>query len=318
MPRRSRIPARITDRVFRPRRERVGRHTAVMGTSASVFHGEPAAEHLALLGTRVSQVAHDLRHHFASIYANVEFMADPHTLQDDREQLMEEVQSAVYGATAMLETMVTIARTGRCTHQRKVSIARLIKRMVALVRTHPDGRSVEIVCRELASVKAPVDGARLSSAVYNLVLNACQAAVRGNPHPRVEVVLEDEGHFIRLRVFDNGPGVPDAIRACVFQPFVKSARSSGLGLGLAIVEQVAAEHNGFVSIESGTRESGRLQGAAFSLFISKCGSKTSSDARPIPLRRVALDRAVASPGHADGIALATRIAGFQQLDSVQA
>lgn len=312
MPRRSRISARVTDRVFRPRRERGG-HGAAMETSASIFHAETAAEHLALLSTRMSQVAHDLRHHFASIYANVEFMADPQILQGDREQLMEEAQSAIHGATAMLETMVTIARTGRYMHPRKVSIARLIERTVALVRTHPDGRSVEIVCREMATVKTPVDGARLSSAVYNLVLNACQAAVRGNSHPRVEVVLEDEGHFVRLRVSDNGPGVPDAIRACVFQPFVKSAGSCGLGLGLAIVEQVAAEHNGFVSIESG-----RLQGAAFSLFISKCGSKTSSEARPIPLRRAAADRTVVSSGHIEGIDVATRIAGFQQLDSVRA
>ena len=54
---------------------------------------------------------------------------------------------------------------------------------------------------------------------------------------------------IEIRIIDNGPGIPPAIRDQIFQPFVTN-KPSGQGLGLALVTKVAAAHGGLVEVRS--------------------------------------------------------------------
>jgi two-component system nitrogen regulation sensor histidine kinase GlnL len=58
-----------------------------------------------------------------------------------------------------------------------------------------------------------------------------------------------------IRVSDNGPGIPAAIRNNLFDPFVSAGKPNGTGLGLAIVSKIIADHGGAVSVES-TSENG--------------------------------------------------------------
>ena len=56
-----------------------------------------------------------------------------------------------------------------------------------------------------------------------------------------------------IRVSDNGPGIPVAIRNNLFDPFVSAGKPNGTGLGLAIVSKIIADHGGAVSVESTSR-----------------------------------------------------------------
>ncbi len=57
------------------------------------------------------------------------------------------------------------------------------------------------------------------------------------------------GKCLSLRIADNGAGVPEGIRATLFQPFVSEGKPSGMGLGLALAQKIAQEHNGSVKLE---------------------------------------------------------------------
>jgi two-component system nitrogen regulation sensor histidine kinase GlnL len=57
--------------------------------------------------------------------------------------------------------------------------------------------------------------------------------------------------MVGFEVGDDGPGLPSAIRARVFQPFV-TGREGGSGLGLAFVERIIKAHRGTVSVRSDT------------------------------------------------------------------
>ncbi len=61
---------------------------------------------------------------------------------------------------------------------------------------------------------------------------------------------------------DEGSGVPEAIRATVFDPFVSSGKPNGTGLGLAIVSKIVQDHGGSVSIERTSRRWNRGAGQA--------------------------------------------------------
>ena len=60
----------------------------------------------------------------------------------------------------------------------------------------------------------------------------------------VTVSADREGTLVRLRVADDGPGVPAKARAHMFQAFQGSVRKGGTGLGLAIAAELAAAHGG--------------------------------------------------------------------------
>jgi signal transduction histidine kinase len=94
-----------------------------------------------------------------------------------------------------------------------------------------------------------MDCTRLGSAVYNLLLNACQAARAGDAPGWVKVQLTEDQRFVHVRVMDSGYGVPAAIRKTLFQPFVSTDRANGTGLGLSIVDRTAKEHGGYVDME---------------------------------------------------------------------
>ncbi len=98
----------------------------------------------------------------------------------------------------------------------------------------------------------------LGQALLGLVTNAAQAAPE-----RGSVTLEarSTGDEITLSVSDDGPGVPEADRERIFEPFY-STRRDGHGLGLAVVRQIARAHG--ARIEVGEGEAG---GARFSIVF---------------------------------------------------
>ncbi len=101
----------------------------------------------------------------------------------------------------------------------------------------------------MESVDAWVDAKMLSRAVFNLLLNACQAAKNGATTPIVSVSLQETAESILIAIRDNGSGVPSAIRETMFLPFVSSGKENGVGLGLTLAQRIAQEHGGFVRLE---------------------------------------------------------------------
>ena len=125
-----------------------------------------------------SSVSHDLRHHLSAIYANAEFMSLAQTANEERLELLLEVQEAVQGMTDLIESLLLFSQTGQVLHLLYESVAQLIERTIHTVHQHPECRDVEIIAANFESVDAWVDGKKLGRAVYNLLLNACQAADR--------------------------------------------------------------------------------------------------------------------------------------------
>ena len=86
--------------------------------------------------------------------------------------------------------------------------------------------------------------------IRNLVDNALQYTPRGGT-VTVRVLADPFGQVLVLQVEDNGPGIPEAERELVFQPFYRALGTEvdGSGLGLAIVREIAERHDATVSIE---------------------------------------------------------------------
>jgi two-component system sensor histidine kinase HydH len=101
------------------------------------------------------------------------------------------------------------------------------------------GVAVELDAQELPEVALSEDGLR--QVVLNLVLNALDATPRGG---RVRLVTRLRSDAAELRVEDEGPGVPDALRERVFEPFFSTRPDGAGGLGLAISRRIVEEAGG--------------------------------------------------------------------------
>ncbi len=208
-----------------------------------------AAERLATIGQMANSISHDLRHYLSAVYANAEFLGYDATGMQERMELLDEIRKGVRGMTDLIESLLLFSRTGKSLQPGWESLASLVARSVALVRANPDARGVEFVVEPMPHFDVWVDTLKVERALSNLVLNGCQAARQGLGPPQVRLSCTVDTVWISLRIADNGPGVPEAVRAALFQPFVSHGKTIGMGLGLALAQKIAQEHGGNVKLE---------------------------------------------------------------------
>jgi len=231
------------------------------------------SERLATIGRMASSISHDLRHYLSAMYANAEFMSDGAIPQAERDDLLEEVRMAVQGMTDLLDSLLLFTQTGRALYPEYQSLDTIVENAANMVRSHPASRDVKIVLTGLFPLMAWVDAKKLGRAVYNLLLNGCQAARRGGKRPStVTLTLQEKDRAIRIQIADNGPGVPEAIRQKIFLPFVSEGRESGVGLGLTLAQQIAQEHGG--SIEFGETDD---HCTSFTIVLPKSALRRAED-----------------------------------------
>jgi signal transduction histidine kinase len=227
--------------------------TAFAGMRREILQANQAlleSVRLATIGRMASSVSHDLRHYLAAVYANSEFLASGRLSDEERAEILAEIRTAVEGTTELLESLLIFSRTGpgiRRTHQQ---VAGLIDRAIAMVRAHPDAAHVELTVKSQNSAEtaAIVDGKQIERAIYNLILNGCQAAHSIGEPARVMLSLNLRPSEIVLDVTDNGDGVPENIRTTLFDPFVSEGKQKGSGIGLTLAQCIAREHGGDVTL----------------------------------------------------------------------
>ncbi len=205
------------------------------------------SERLATIGRMASSVSHDLRHYLAAIFANAEFLASDRLSMKERTEIFADIRAAVNGTADMIESLLIFSRTGSNIRRQPELMATLVERAVGLIRSHPDAEGVALTTSYVnpAETMAIVDCKQIERAVFNLLLNACQAARLDGP-ASVHVALKTEEQRILVCVTDNGPGVSANIRMSLFEPFVSEGKQKGTGLGLTLANCIAREHGGNV------------------------------------------------------------------------
>jgi signal transduction histidine kinase len=205
-----------------------------------------------------------MRHSLTAIYANAEFLERHDIGASVRADLLLEIQEAVHAMTERIDLLLQFGSSGRKNLGVHERVSLVVEKAIAAVEFHPDGRNVPITVRKFPLAEAEIDARNLESAIYNLLLNASQAARGSTRVPKVKVHLKEVDERIYVTISDDGPGIPASVRRTLFGPFVTAGKPNGTGLGLTLARQIAEEHGGSACLEKSNRE-----GAVFTLSVTK-------------------------------------------------
>jgi len=237
------LDSRGTDEVAELTRAFDRMRTSLLKTQQELLE----AEQLATIGRMASSISHDLRHSLAAITANAEFLCESGLSQAQRDELYEEVRAGVNRMTDLIDSLLEFARTRESLNPAYGSVRDPVRRAIQAVRLHPRHQGAVIEESFHSSGMAWFDGRKLERALYNLVLNACDAVPDADGKVQVEIGETPAGTTIE--VSDNGPGIADPIRDKLFLPFVSFGKENGTGLGLTVVQKIVHDHNGKVETE---------------------------------------------------------------------
>jgi signal transduction histidine kinase len=221
------------------------------------------AERLAALGRAAGSISHDLRHYLATVLANAEFLREADTLGFNRSEIYREIERASAQMTDMIDSLVEIARDRNPIHPVEARLDDVARRAIDNIRSSPDLRNRNIDLVTSSATEGYFDGRKIERALFNLILNACEATST-TPNPRVGIDLDADDGMLECCVWDNGPGVPAEIERTLFEPFVSAGKNNGTGLGLAIASKIVHDHGGEIVMERSS-----AGGAAFRIRIPR-------------------------------------------------
>jgi signal transduction histidine kinase len=244
------------------------------------------AERMSAIGRMACSISHDMRHSLTAIYANAEFLERHDLCASVRADLLLEIQEAVLAMTERIDSLLQFGSSGRKRQLVRARVSLVVEKAVAAVKFHPDGRKVSITVGRFPPAEADIDARNLESAIYNLLLNACQAAARSTHVPEVKVHLTELDERICVTISDSGSGIPASVRRTLFDPFVTAGKPNGTGLGLTLARRIAEEHGGSVCLEESNREK-----TVFTLSLTKN--------RSLPLEELKSGRAASKPAAMD-------------------
>jgi len=206
------------------------------------------AERLATIGRMANTISHDLRHPLTAILAYAEFLSEGNLSEVQRKDFYQEIRIAVNRMTDEISSLLGFSKQREALKLRFGSVGEVIERAIQTVKALPEFEFIAITMPRKSECVGWFDPGKLERVMLNLLFNACEAVPPDSG--KIEVNCRNSDQGIEIRVADNGPGIPDAIRENLFQPFVSYGKEKGIGLGLTAVHKIMQDHGGDVWVES--------------------------------------------------------------------
>ncbi|WP_296950149.1 ATP-binding protein [uncultured Massilia sp.] len=208
----------------------------------------------------VSTVSHELRTPLTSISASLALLADgiAGELPADAKQLVDIANASSGRLVRLIGDVLDIQKMeagGMALERRVQPVLPVAEDAVASMASLAGTAGVTLACAAgagAAQACAAVDRDRMTQVLTNLLSNAIKFSGAGTT---VTTRLDAQDGRVRLSVADQGPGIPPAFRARVFQRFAQadgadSRRKGGTGLGLSICKAIVEQHGGAIGFDS--------------------------------------------------------------------
>jgi signal transduction histidine kinase len=224
------------------------------------------AERLTSLGRLTAGLAHEINNPLEGMANYLRLTRDALARGDGEtaRKRLEGIQQGLDRAALVVHQALAHADPARAPRE-PVDLNAVLAETAEFVRSRPEFANVRFEAH-LCDARLFVEGSpsMLGQVALNLIVNACEAQPRGG---EVQVGSRREGARAVAEVADRGPGIAEAERARIFEPFFSTKNSTGLGL--SICHSIVRQHGG--DLEVAPREGG---GTVFRMSLPILASRT--------------------------------------------
>ena len=206
------------------------------------------SERLAAIGKMAAHITHEIRNPLSALSLNLDLLESE--LQDaggkpeESRELVLAVKAEVNRLSRLSEQYLSLARRPKPTLVNE-SLEELWTELLEFLG--PEMRRANVAV-ELIAAKGvpdiPIDESLIRQAFLNLIRNARDAIQEGGT-VSIRIDAQEDGGVLVI-VEDDGPGIPEAVRANVFDPFF-TTKQRGTGLGLAVTREIIEAHGGTIT-----------------------------------------------------------------------
>ncbi|MBD2837633.1 PAS domain-containing protein [Pseudomonas sp. JM0905a] len=201
-------------------------------------------ERLSSLGRMVASLAHQIRTPLSAALLYASHLAEQVLPTEQQQRFASRLKDRLHELEHQVRDMLVFAR-GELPLPDRLAPSALFSALRASADSHLEGKQVRWQC-DLSGGELLCNRDTLVGAMLNLIENANQASGRDL---RLKVHLYRRGGDLRLTISDNGPGIDAVTLARLGEPFF-TTKTTGTGLGLAVVKAVARAHRGELQLRS--------------------------------------------------------------------
>lgn len=196
--------------------------------------------------------AHELRTPLAILQTKLELFAEEHPDMDaETAELVGALLEQLGRLTSLVRTLLEMSNLLSVSRSDRIALAPLADEILADLTplAQQNGVSLRAKCDDVCIIGS-------DALIYRLLFNLVENGIKYNrPGGSVTVSIQQEAAMAVLHVSDTGMGISPEYRDSVFQPFFRidksrSRKMGGVGLGLALVREIAVLHGGSVAVES--------------------------------------------------------------------
>lgn len=199
--------------------------------------------------------AHELRTPLAIMQTKLELFAAEHkNLEDDTAELVRSQAEQLDRLSRLVHTLLEMSNLSSAPRSDRIELAPLVEEIITDLTPLASQNDITME-QDCDNVVITGSDALIYRLVFNLIENAVKYNRRGGS---VSVSVHKENSDVVVRVSDTGCGIPEEYRESIFQPFFRvdksrSRQMGGVGLGLALVHEIAVLHGGSVRAEPGNK-----------------------------------------------------------------
>lgn len=199
--------------------------------------------------------AHELRTPLAIMQTKLELFAAEHkNLEGDTAELVRSQAEQLDRLSRLVHTLLEMSNLSSAPRSERIELAPLVEEIITDLTPLASQNDITME-QDCDNVVITGSDALIYRLVFNLIENAVKYNQRGGS---VSVSVHKENNVVVVRVSDSGCGIPEEYRESIFQPFFRvdksrSRQMGGVGLGLALVHEIAVLHGGSVRAEPGNK-----------------------------------------------------------------
>ena len=222
------------------------------------------SERLAALGQLTAGLAHEIRNPLGVIKGSAETLGRKLPSEDPvARELAGYISSEVNRLNSLVSRFLSFAKPLELKKQPE-DILLIVEHAIKSAQERWPDSPVEVERVYAPGLPAvPVDAELTEQVFVNLVFNAYEAmeAKGGKLGVKIANEYSDGRRGVEISLTDTGPGVPAELHEQIFNPFF-TTKSSGVGLGLAIVSKIVDDHGGWIRLDPNPGK-----GACFRVFL---------------------------------------------------